>query len=260
MVIEGATSVTTKEFKVSDVLLPNGNKPISCRSLRLRSLDVIPDGKIGIHSHENRPAILSVVEGEGMQVSAWHRQPVKVGYGESYAELNNIVHYAVNLSKTRQLTLTTFDLLDNGKECNGKTYPQNIPLEGKLKDTHDKFFESAPKGGNDETNHPLYEVPFSKISLPAGAMPLDKRIMRARKVTLQPGVSLPIEDYRDRPSFIYILKGEMNISTSAIGKSILTGDQSMNLINAQSVVIQNLSDNPLEWFVYELVSPDQESN
>lgn len=254
---EGMSSVTTKEFRVADIHLPEGNKPILCRSLRLRALDVIPGGKIGVHSHENRAAILTVVGGEGMQVSAWHKPAVKVGYTESYAELNRIVHYAVNLSTTEKLTLTTFDLLDNGHPCNGKIYPQNTPLADELKNIKDPFFVNAPKGGADETNNPLYEIPLSDIKLPQGAVPLNNRIMRARKVTLQPGVKLDKEDYRDKPSFLYIVKGAMTIDTAKMGESLLSEHQSINLVNAQNVEIRNKTDKPLTWFSYELVSPDE---
>lgn len=253
---EGMTSVTTKEFKISDIHIPKGNKPILCRSMRLRSLDVIPDGQIGIHSHENRPAILTVVDGSGMRVSAWHKPDVDVKYAESYAELNNIVHYAVNLSAMEQLTLTTFDLLDNGKACNGKIYPQNTPQATKLKKNKDPFFLSAPKGGADEKNNPLYEVPLSDIHLPKGAVPLSERIMRARKVTLQPGMTVPKQDYRNTPSFLYVIKGKMTIDTAKTGESQLSALQSINLVNDNNVVISNKTNQPLSWFVYELISSD----
>ncbi|MCH5598894.1 cupin domain-containing protein [Niabella ginsengisoli] len=211
--LQGITSEVLKTLKVSDIVILDGNKPLECRGLRLRLLTAAPGAKIAVHSHENRPAILSVVSGKGMDVTSYHmdkgaKETVTIPYGQSYAEFNNIVHYADNLSKTDTLRLITFDFLDDGSDCDGKKYQQNLPALEQLKKDNDSFYanNSAHVEGA-EYSSPIFYVPLADIKYPAGSATFKDRVLRTRKVTLEAGKSLPQQNYLNRPTYVFVLEG-----------------------------------------------------
>ncbi|MGR7527146.1 hypothetical protein ACU6ZM_23565 [Klebsiella aerogenes] len=252
---EGVKSEVLNTLKISDIHLPEGNKPLICRSLRFRTVDVKPGSHIDLHSHENRPAMLGVTRGTSI-VHPYQHQPVTLHVGDSYKEYAN-VHYARNGSKTDMLTMTTFDLLDDGTPCNGVTYPQHTPLLDKLKSNHDRYYVDAPKTGGLEKSNPVYSHKVSEIVFSDKNAKLTDRIMRVRKVSLAAGASLPVQDFSNRPTYLLVLDGVLNIERSD-KKSTDTVEKlgTVDLINAGNVDIKNGSVSAAtSYLVFELWDP-----
>ncbi|KRG71183.1 hypothetical protein [Pseudoxanthomonas dokdonensis] len=245
------------ELKIPDIKFPAGNKPLECRKFRVRILDLKPGKEVGIHSHENRPGALSIAGGEGMTVHAYNYAPVDVPFGGSYKGYNDIVHYAVNLSQTETLSIMTSDLLDDGTECNGKTYPQYTPLmDGLVKENH-PFYANAPQTlEEDEVNHEYFRTLLQDIKIPAGKSPLAERSLRVRKVTLAPSASVGVQDYANRPTYIMNFEGKIEVSQLGANEvSKLNAKEAANLINAGQVNIRNAGDDEASYFVIELWDP-----
>lgn len=252
---EGVKSEVLNTLKISDIHLPEGNKPLICRSLRFRTVDVKPGSHIDLHSHENRPAMLGVTRGTSI-VHPYQHQPVTLHVGDSYKEYAN-VHYARNGSKTDMLTMTTFDLLDDGTPCNGVTYPQHTPLLDKLKSNHDRYYVDAPKTGGLEKSNPVYSHKVSEIVFSDKNAKLTDRIMRVRKVSLAAGASLHVQDFSNRPTYLLVLDGVLNIERSD-KKSTDTVEKlgTVDLINAGNVDIKNGSVSAAtSYLVFELWDP-----
>ena len=256
---EGVTSEVLNMLKISDIHLPEGNKPLTCRSLRFRTVDVKPGSHIDLHSHENRPAMLGVTRGTSI-VYPYQHQPVTLHVGDSYKEYAN-VHYARNGSETDMLTMTTFDLLDDGTACNGVTYPQNTPILDKLKAEHDKFYVDAPKTGGLEKSNPLYSHNVSDIQFSDESVKLMDRVMRVRKITLAAGVTLPTQDFSNRPTYLLVLDGGVDIEKE--GNKKVTAIASLgtaDLVNAGKVIIKNHSTTvKTDYLVFEIWDPKDTS-
>ncbi|MFI3014221.1 cupin domain-containing protein [Klebsiella aerogenes] len=251
----GVKSEVLNSLKIADIHLPTDNKPLTCRSLRFRTVDVQPGSHIDLHSHENRPAMLGVLRGSAT-VYPYQHKPVTLHIGDSYKEYAN-VHYAINDSATDMLTMTTFDLLDDGSSCNGVTYPQNTPLLDKLKAEHVKYYVDAPKNGGMEKSTPVYSHKVYDIRLPKQGAGLTDRIMRVRKVSLAKGIALPQQDFSNRPTYLLVLDGSLDVMTpehkelAPVGKS-----GTVDLVNVNEVTIRNHSaTTPASYLVFELWDP-----
>lgn len=253
---DGVKSEVLNTLKIADIQLPEGNKPLTCRLLRFRTVDVEPGSHIDLHSHENRPAMLGVSRGTSI-VHPYQHQPVTLHVGDSYKEYKN-VHYARNGSETDMLTMTTFDLLDDGSPCNGVTYPQHTPLLDKLRSDHNKFYVNAPKTGGLEKSNPVYSHKVSEIVFSDKRTELTDRVMRVRKVSLAAGTSLPVQDFSNRPTYLLVLDGSLNVMRNdsknvAIVEKLGTAD----LINADNVDIKNASETAAaSYLVFELWDPN----
>lgn len=199
--------------------------------------------------------MLGVTRGTSI-VHPYQHQPVTLHVGDSYKEYAN-VHYARNGSKTDMLTMTTFDLLDDGTPCNGVTYPQHTPLLDKLKSNHDRYYVDAPKTGGLEKSNPVYSHKVSEIVFSDKNAKLTDRIMRVRKVSLAAGASLPVQDFSNRPTYLLVLDGVLNIERSD-KKSTDTVEKlgTVDLINAGNVDIKNgLVSAATSYLVFELWDP-----
>lgn len=107
------TSTELATIQIPDIIVPGYGKPLLERRMRLRRLNVVPGGTVGVHSHENRPAILFTLKGSATFYSSNRDEPFVLNEGEAFAEYNDVRHYAVNNSKTEMLQFLTFDLLDD---------------------------------------------------------------------------------------------------------------------------------------------------
>lgn len=251
----GVKSEVLNTLKVADIHLPTGNKPLTCRALRFRTVDVQPGSHIDLHSHENRPAMLGVTRGSAI-VYPYQHEPVTLHIGDSYKEYANL-HYAINGSATEMLTMTTFDLLDDGSSCNGVTYPQHTPLLDKLKAEQAKYYVDAPKKGGMEKSNPVYSHKVYDIHLPKQSAGLVERIMRVRKVSLEKGVALPQQDFSNRPTYLLVLDGSLDVVTSD-HKDAAPVDKlgTADLVNVNEVTIRNHSATaPATYLVFELWDP-----
>lgn len=255
------TSVTVGDLKISDIVVLEGNKPLDCRNLRLRRLDVFPGADVGIHSHENRPALLSVARGKGAEMHAYKHEPIEVPYGASYKEYNNIVHYALNLDKSDTLSIITFDLLDDGASCGSMTYPQYTPLFDQMKSSNDPFYINAPKFSTKaEVSYPIYSSPIQDIKFPEGTASLQDRHLRVRRVTMEVGATTGMQDYANRPTYIMGLEGSIEVhSTTANNSETIRPLGTANLVNTDKVEIKNTTNQKAVYFVMELWDPADEN-
>jgi len=245
------------ELKIPDIKFPEGNKPLDCRQFRVRILDVAAGKAVGIHSHENRAGALSIAGGKGMTVYAYNYAPVTVPFGGSYKAYNDIVHYATNSSKTETLSIMTSDFLDDGKSCDGKTYPQHTPIADGLKVEKHPFFVNAPQTKEeDEVDHEYFRTQLRDVKLPDGKAALSERSLRIRRVTLDKGASVGVKDYANRPSYIMNLNGIIDVkNVSANTSKMLKAKEAANLINAGQVEIKNTDSDKATYFVIELWDP-----
>lgn len=251
----GVKSEVLNQLKISDIHLPQGNKPLVCRKLRFRTVDVKPGSHIDLHSHENRPAMLGVTRGESI-VYPYQHSPVTLRLGDSYKEYQN-VHYAKNGSATEMLTMTTFDLLDDGSSCNGMVYPQRTPLLNKLKQENNPYYRDAPKEGGLEKSNPVYGHYVYDIKLPRDGARLADRIMRVKKITLPADAVLPEQDFSNRPSYLLVLDGSLNITKSGAKKAIPVQKLgTADLVNTGKTLIKNGSKTePAHYLIFELWDP-----
>lgn len=246
----GVTSQVLNQLNISDIHIPDGNKPLKCRSLRYRTVDVKPGSDIGLHNHENSPALLGVIHGTSISYPYGH-DPVTVKVGETYKEYKN-VHYAKNGSKTEGLTMTTFDLMDDGTLCNGVTYPQNSPRLDRLTKTNDPIVNGAPKDSDGEKSNPIYKHKISDISFSTGSASLNARVLSIRKVTLSPGVALPHQDYTNRPAYLMVLNGKLIIATNG-HKQRLRKLAMADLVNKRDALIGNYTPTkPVTYLIMEI--------
>lgn len=249
----GVKTELLEQLKISDIHLPAGNKPLECRTLRYRTVDVKPGSYIRLHSHENRPALLGVIAGTSV-IYPYGHDPITVKVGGVYKEYKNI-HYARNGSQSERLTMTTFDLLDDGSPCKGITYPQNTPLLDRLEKAKDPFVVSAPTDGSGEKTNPIYKHKISDMHFPAGSASFGDRVLRIRKVTLSPAVTLPHQDYSNRPAYLMVLDGDLGIAMDG-DTQVLKQASTADLVNRPDVLISNHSTTrPASYLVMELWDP-----
>ncbi len=68
--------------------------------LRTRELVILPGGKIAVHSHDKRPVVVHVLEGELVEHRAGTKEPIVRRQGETYFEELGIVHWSENVTKS----------------------------------------------------------------------------------------------------------------------------------------------------------------
>ena len=90
------SDTTLAELNLAQVTLPEGTAPLTERHLRFRRIDVGPGGVVPFHSHENRPAILFVFEGEIIEYSSRHKEPRLHKAGSIFAEHGDVSHWWKN--------------------------------------------------------------------------------------------------------------------------------------------------------------------
>lgn len=87
------------------------------RLLRLRRLVVQPGGVVPWHSHTERPAIISIVEGEITEYASTCAVPILHKAGESTTEMHPTQHWWRNNSG-RPAVLLSADFFPNGENPN----------------------------------------------------------------------------------------------------------------------------------------------
>lgn len=102
-------------IELSDVKLPAGSAPLEQRQLRFRRVDVGPGGIVPFHSHENRPAILFIIEGEITEYNSRHEEPRKHTAGSIIAEYGDISHWWKNESADKPVVIYAADLAETEK-------------------------------------------------------------------------------------------------------------------------------------------------
>ena len=83
---------------------------IEGRTFRLRRLEIQPGGEVPWHSHEDRPAIIYVVQGEVTEYSSDCAAPIVHKSGEVSPETHGVAHWWKNTG-SKKAVLISADLL-----------------------------------------------------------------------------------------------------------------------------------------------------
>jgi len=88
------------------------NEPVAIdgRQFRLRRLVIQPGGEVPWHSHEDRPAIIYVVQGEVMEYSSDCAVPIVHKAGDTSIERHTVAHWWKNAA-SEPVVLISADLL-----------------------------------------------------------------------------------------------------------------------------------------------------
>ncbi len=103
-IAQGAPTKTTG-IEASTVLgkvpLENFFEGLGNKSLRAREVILLPGARIAIHTHDRRPAIAYVLEGELIEHRSDRKVPVIRRQGDAYFETFGVVHWLENTSPNR---------------------------------------------------------------------------------------------------------------------------------------------------------------
>jgi len=83
--------------------------------LRVREVVLEPGARIAVHSHESRPAIVYVIEGEVVEHRSDSKDPVIRRQGDVYFEGADVVHWLENTSSNRVRALAV-DIIPKAPE------------------------------------------------------------------------------------------------------------------------------------------------
>jgi quercetin dioxygenase-like cupin family protein len=112
---KGQQAGATMPRDVTDMVLGSINlaeEPVAIkgRQFRLRRLEIQPGGEVPWHSHEDRPAIIYVVQGEVTEYSSDCSAPILHKAGEVSAETHGVAHWWKNTG-SETVILISADLL-----------------------------------------------------------------------------------------------------------------------------------------------------
>lgn len=110
------TDTTLATLNLMEIILPEGVKPLGQRIMRMRRVDVGPKGKVPIHSHFNRPAILFVAKGEYKEYNSKYEEPRTFKEGDLLVESGDMTHWGENPSDTEAVVIYAFDLYDDTED------------------------------------------------------------------------------------------------------------------------------------------------
>jgi quercetin dioxygenase-like cupin family protein len=114
--------VTTPAQGVTDTVLASidlAKEPVKLgdHQQRLRKLVVQPGGVVPWHSHDGRPALIYIIEGEIVEYASTCAVPIVHKAGEVTAETKGTAHWWKNLTD-KPVTLLSFDILHDKSDHN----------------------------------------------------------------------------------------------------------------------------------------------
>jgi len=114
--------VTTPAQGVTDTVLASidlAKEPVKLADhlQRLRKLVVQPGGVVPWHSHDDRPALIYIIEGEIVEYASTCAVPIVHKAGEVTAETKGTAHRWKNLTD-KPVTLLSFDILHDKNDHN----------------------------------------------------------------------------------------------------------------------------------------------
>jgi quercetin dioxygenase-like cupin family protein len=114
--------VTTPAQGVTDTVLASidlAKEPVKLADhlQRLRKLVVQPGGVVPWHSHDDRPALIYIIEGEIVEYASTCAVPIVHKAGEVTAETKGTAHWWKNLTD-KPVTLLSFDILHDKNDHN----------------------------------------------------------------------------------------------------------------------------------------------
>jgi quercetin dioxygenase-like cupin family protein len=112
--------VTTPETGVADTVLASidlANESIAAkgRTMRARRLTIAPGGVVSWHSHDDRPALIYVLEGEAVEYRNNCIDPIVHKAGEVARETRGTAHWWKNFGD-KVVTLLAFDILHDARD------------------------------------------------------------------------------------------------------------------------------------------------
>jgi quercetin dioxygenase-like cupin family protein len=112
---QGQKAGATMPKDVTDMVLGSialADEPVAIegRQLRMRRLEIQPGGMVPWHSHEDRPAIIYVVQGQVTEYSSECAAPILHMVGEVSVETHGVAHWWKNTG-SETVILISADLL-----------------------------------------------------------------------------------------------------------------------------------------------------
>ena len=112
---QGQKAGATMPKDVTDMVLGSialADEPVAIegRQLRMRRLEIQPGGEVPWHSHEDRPAIIYVVQGQVTEYSSECAVPIVHMTGEVSVETHGVAHWWKNTG-AKTAVLISADLL-----------------------------------------------------------------------------------------------------------------------------------------------------
>jgi quercetin dioxygenase-like cupin family protein len=120
VVANNALDGPTQGKGVADAVLTSldlGEERVRLRGyqLRLRRLVIQPGGEVPVHSHENRPALIYIAEGEMTEFKNICATPILHKAGEATPEDHRVVHWWRNTGRTPAVILSA-DVFGAGED------------------------------------------------------------------------------------------------------------------------------------------------
>jgi quercetin dioxygenase-like cupin family protein len=106
--------VGVTEMELASIDLANENVRLPQRRLRYRHMEIAPGGVVPLHSHEDRPALIMVNQGQIHEHSSKCTVPILHKAGEISREQLGVRHWWKN-SGTTTVVLTIADIVNDKK-------------------------------------------------------------------------------------------------------------------------------------------------
>jgi quercetin dioxygenase-like cupin family protein len=106
--------VGVTEMELSSIDLSQENVKLPQRRLRFRHMEIKPGGVVPLHSHEDRPALIMVNQGQIFENSSKCTVPILHKQGEISREFLGVKHWWKNES-SQTVVLTIADIVNDKK-------------------------------------------------------------------------------------------------------------------------------------------------
>jgi quercetin dioxygenase-like cupin family protein len=106
--------VGVSEMELSSIDLSQENVKLPQRRLRFRHMEIKPGGVVPLHSHEDRPALIMVNQGQIYENSSKCTVPILHKQGEISREFLGVKHWWKN-EGTQTVILTIADIVNDKK-------------------------------------------------------------------------------------------------------------------------------------------------
>ena len=84
--------------ELSRILLEHYGDTLQDATFRAREVVIEPGGTVGIHTHDDRPAMVYVLEGEVLEYRNDSKEPLVRKAGDAFAEGPEVAHWLENVS------------------------------------------------------------------------------------------------------------------------------------------------------------------
>jgi quercetin dioxygenase-like cupin family protein len=179
------------------------------RDVRVRYWTMAPSGIIRLHQHSERPAMVYLLSGEVEEYKFGVEGSRTIRAGEMTVEDANTLHYWINHGD-ELVTMVAFDIYDTNSE----------PVAGgALEVPADVEAAEFSELGRIQLREAFPLIPESY-----------DRLMRGRRVIVEPGEVVPLQRHEGRPGITYVLEGVImeHRSDRAAPFPLRAGDHTIN--------------------------------